>query len=350
MIRQSILNINYANLGKLFALNLLCDEMTKVVNLFIDELWLQQDFKSTYVKFKVETWLSARLQQSLGKQALEIVKSQRKKKKKSKPLFRGNSFNLDSKQVDFQYGANSFDIWVRLSSVGNKLQIKLPTRAHKHYNKFKSWEKSKSIRLRKRSNGEFYLEVFFKKATPPMKPKGKTIGVDIGYKKLLVSSENKIYDSDLEKVYEKITRKKQCSKAFKRALTERDNKINQSLNQLSLRGIKEIVCEDLKNVKTNSRKEKRISKKFNNKLQRWSYPKVLSKLSCMTDEGGVLLTKRNPAYTSQKCSLCGKIEKANRQGELYSCSCGNSIDADFNASINLSHMGVYSPHALYCNI
>jgi putative transposase len=70
-------------------------------------------------------------------------------------------------------------------------------------------------------------------------------------------------------------------------------------------------------------------------------------LSLLSEESGVLLTKVNPAYTSQKCSLCGVVEKNNRKGERYQCTCGNDIDADFNASINLSHMGVYSPHALH---
>jgi len=107
--------------------------------------------------------------------------------------------------------------------------------------------------------------------------------------------------------------------------------------------VKEIVVEDLKNVKRGTKGK--IRKKFNNKLQRWIYPKVWGKLSQMADEAGTLFTKRNPAYTSQKCSSCGVICKSNRQGKNYKCACGNEIDADWNAAINLSHMGVYSPHA-----
>ena len=139
-----------------------------------------------------------------------------------------------------------------------------------------------------------------------------------------------------------MSRKKQGSNAFKKALTERNNLINSSLNKIDLSDIKEVVCEDLKNVKHKSKGK--IRKKFNNKLQRWSYPKVLGKLSLMTEEAGVLLTKVNPAYTSQKCSLCGAIDKKHRIGESYQCVCGNKIDADLNAAINVSHMGVYSLH------
>ena len=343
MLRSSKLNINYANKGKLETLDTLMDEMTCVVNLFIDVLWAKQEFRTKYPDFKVDTWLSARLQQCLGKQALEIVKSQRKKKK-VKPVFKGKSFNLDARFVDFHFEENTFDVWVRLSSLGNKLQLRLPSRRHAQFNKFEGWRQKGSIRLNRTKDKSFSVTVFFEKKTPATKKKGKTVGVDVGYKKLLVASTGKVIGDGLEAVYEKIARKKQGSKAFKRALIERDNLINQSLNKLRFYGVREVVCEKLKDVKKGS--NGRIRKKFNNKLQRWSYPKVLAKLSRLTDGAGVLLTAVNPAYTSQKCSLCGVTRKGNRNGETYKCACGNAMDADLNAAINLSHMGVYSPHAL----
>jgi hypothetical protein len=74
---------------------------------------------------------------------------------------------------------------------------------------------------------------------------------DIGYKKLIVSSDQEFIGDFL--IYEKIARKKQGSKAFKRALTERNNTINQLCNQLNLSGIKALYAEDLKNVKHKSK-------------------------------------------------------------------------------------------------
>jgi len=344
MLRRSKLNLNYANKGKLETLDMLMDEMTRAVNLFIDVLWAKQDFTSKYTDFKVDTWLSARLQQCLGKQAIGIIKNQKKKKKKTKPFFKGKSFTLNANVVDLQYDNNTFDVWLRLWCLGKKLQLKLPSKKHKQFNKFVTWEQSGTVRLRRTKDKSFSVDVLFEKKTPLTKKKGKTVGVDVGYKKLLVTSTGKVIDDGLEAIYEKIAQKKQGSKAFKRALIERDNLINQSLNKLSFHDVREVVCEDLKNVKRGSKGK--IRKKFNNKLQRWSYPKVLSKLSRLTDEHKVLLTRANPAYTSQKCSLCGATCKANRKGEAYTCACGNKMDADLNAAINLSHMGLYSAHAL----
>lgn len=161
---------------------------------------------------------------------------------------------------------------------------------------------------------------------------------DLGYKKLIVTSENKKYDTGLENVYEKISRKKQGSKSFKRSLVERDNKINESINKLPLQKVMVLIVENLKNVKRKSKG--RICKKFNNKLQRWSYTKVLNILSLRCEELGVLFKKVNPAYTSQKCSSCGFTHKNNRHGEKFLCvNCKNVLDVDYNAALNILALG-----------
>ena len=97
----------------------------------------------------------------------------------------------------------------------------------------------------------------------------------------------------------------------------------------------------------NRYKQGKIHKHFNNKLQRWSYPKVLGKLSMLCEEQGVTMIRISPAYTSQRCSKCGVICKSNRKGGNYKCACGNDMDADYNAAINILHMGEYGLHALY---
>ena len=87
-----------------------------------------------------------------------------------------------------------------------------------------------------------------------------------------------------------------------------------------------------------------LYRKFNNKLQYWSYKQVIDKLNKLSQEKGFLFELVEPAYTSQTCSRCGNINKNNRKGQIYQCdSCGCLIDADTNASINILHRGVYSP-------
>ena len=49
----------------------------------------------------------------------------------------------------------------------------------------------------------------------------------------------------------------------------------------------------------------------------------------------------NPAFTSQRCSCCGHIEKANRksQAEFKCLSCGHAENADVNAAKNILAAG-----------
>jgi transposase len=63
-------------------------------------------------------------------------------------------------------------------------------------------------------------------------------------------------------------------------------------------------------------------------------------LSLRCEELGIYLKKINPVYTSQTCSSCGFIHKNNRLGDEFLClNCGNKIDADFNAAINILALG-----------
>ena len=90
----------------------------------------------------------------------------------------------------------------------------------------------------------------------------------------------------------------------------------------------------------------KICKKFNNKLQRWAYRDVLGKLAMLCEEAGILFKKIPCQYTSQRCSSCGNICKSNRKGEIYKCACGNIMDADKNAALNILHIGAYGLDAL----
>ena len=344
MIRRSIINLKFANIGKLKKLKEVAEEYIRVVNIFITNLWEQHQFSGNFIKdTTVESWLSARLKQAAAKQALSIVKSQRKKKKKHMPILKRLSLELDSRFIDIKQDVNHFDIWIKFSSIGNKITINLPSQKHFHFNRFikNGWTIKKSIRLRINENG-YFVDIFFEKATPVLRKTGKQKAIDIGYKKLIVSSDGEFIGDDL--IYEKIANKKQGSKAFKRALIERNEIVNTSCKLLDLNNVKELFAEDLKGVKHKSKG--RIRKKFNNKLQRWVYKDVLNKLIMLCEETGVLFKKIPPQYTSQRCSNCGVICKSNRSDEVYKCACGMLMDADLNASINILHIGKYGFDAL----
>lgn len=57
---------------------------------------------------------------------------------------------------------------------------------------------------------------------------------------------------------------------------------------------------------------------------------------------GTELIEVNPQYSSQKCSHCGDIHKENRKNQAnFNCiSCGFTINADINASLNIKAAGL----------
>ena len=107
--------------------------------------------------------------------------------------------------------------------------------------------------------------------------------------------------------------------------------INCELNKMVKdENVKEIVREDL----NWSSKKKNVSRKQQNRFSTWSKGVLLERLSVKLAEKGIKETIVNPAYTSQVCCKCNHL--GSRNGKVFKCSnCNLSIDADFNASINI---------------
>ena len=134
---------------------------------------------------------------------------------------------------------------------------------------------------------------------------------------------------NLSGIQKRLSRRKKGSKGFQQSQEHRTNYINWSLNQLNLDKIKEIKIEKIKNL--------RKGKRNNRFMSHWTYTSIFDKLANLCEESGVQITHVVPTYTSQRCSSCGWVRKANRKGERFRCtSCGFICDADLNASLNIS--------------
>ena len=213
--------------------------------------------------------------------------------------------------------AGEFDEFVRIFlpifKEGKKRAktICLPVKQHKHSLKFKDWNRKKSIQLQ-RINGKYFLNFIYEKEDAKKKINEKKIGIDLGYHKLIADSDGKFYGKKLIDVYKKLAKKNRGSKKYQKLLKFKENEVNR------LHEGYDIVCEDLKNVKHKSS----FYRSINNKLQYWSYRQVIDKLESLSESKGFTLIKVDPSYTSQTCSNCGAVIKANRDGEHYHCSCG----------------------------
>ena len=363
MIRSTKTTLKFSNDGKLEKLQIFITEYRRVVSLFIDAIWELDKIPSLLpisITSRITSWLSARAIQCAGKQASGIVRGTQTKQKKrlwqinefkrlkqddkakvlqdfynkvnvSKPVIDNLQCELDSRFVKIDIdNSTTFDGWVTLSSLGNKLRLQLPFKKHKHFNKLFILGKLKAG-VRVSSDTVTFM---FDLPDAKLKEDGATLGIDIGQTTTLSCSDGQTIDSDVhghnyKSICNKLARKKKGSKRFKKTVKHRTNYLRWVINQLNLNGVKAVNRENIKNLRRGRRSSK--------SLTHWNYGELFDLLDNKLTEQGVLVNKLNPTYTSQRCSSCGWVRKGNRKGKLFKCDkCSTECDADLNASINLS--------------
>lgn len=367
MIRSSALTLKFATSKKLNTLDLVFNEYAHVVNLYIDALNQSKELPK-FTNFKVDTWISARLQQCAGKQATEIVKSTRKKdsdirykkykrvykyflnkqrqskfisKKfselrlnfKIKPRFNGKSINLDNRFWSLNTSANSFDYWIKLESIGNKIKLSLPLKNHKHNKKFQDWKQLKSCRIL-RNNGKFKIELLYEQKSPELiKPKNE-LAIDAGINCLMSCSDGKQIGTGLKKLIWELNNKYQGSKSYNRKISQIHNYVHWCVNQLDWCNLSDLILENLKYIQIGTKK--RTNKATRKLLNKWNLGLWHSAIEQKCEENCVHLHFVNPKYTSQTCPVCGHTDKGNRDGITFKCTaCGYEANADLNAAINI---------------
>jgi putative transposase len=185
------------------------------------------------------------------------------------------------------------------------------------------------------------------------------VGVDFGLTDICVTSDGVKHSADgLNKYREhrqkvrssiqakadtsKRSTKRNCRKLSKR-LQGKERTHSQIVNHTIAKSIiisakesgKGVAIEDLTNIRFTS---KRRNKKFRTKLGKWSFGQLRSFLEYKGLLYGVPVVVVDPRYTSQTCNVCKHLGK--RTNKHFKCNnCGNDMDADVNASLNIATLG-----------
>lgn len=361
IIRSSKISTKFSNNCKVDNITLFNKEYKNALKQFIDIFWDMDKIPKLIDKgtsSQINTWLSARMVQCAGKQASGIVRGTKQKNKQrlhvykkllkegdtknaeklkkvidknpiGKPILDHVNPELDSRfiKIDTE-NETSFDGWITIASIGNKEKIKIPFKSHKHLNEMIQKGKMKSgIRLNKN-----YICLMFEVEKKENKKK-EVLGIDIGQRKVISASngfqsEKNNHGHDLETIISALSRREKGSKGFRKAQAHRTNYINWTINRLNLEDFKELKLENIEDL----RKGKNVSRNFSH----WTYAEIYCKLEQRCEELDVQVIYNSPVYTSKRCSECGWTHKNNRRKELFKCvKCGNVMDADLNASINI---------------
>jgi putative transposase len=337
MRRASRVTLKFATQKKRRHISALLEAYRAAVNFYIGVLWEEGGSlnKETLAKLQ-RTRLSERYKSQALKQAIEIVEGTKKSAKERKvvarmPTFRGSAV-LDAKFVSIEEGHGSFDLVIRLSTLHKGHKITIPTKRTLHLNKLTDRPHAKLIQGCALSERAAVLWVEF--PDPEPKVQGRVLAIDIGVNKLISDSLGNHYGQEFKAIRDKILRRSPGSKGRKKAVAERENFINRTLNQLPWNEMNVLGVEQLKNLKYGKKKNR--GKHFRKAIAPWVYRRVLTRAEHKAEENRVRFVAVPAGYTSQECPACSWCEKENRRGEDFHClGCGYTADADYVGAMNV---------------
>ena len=220
--------------------------------------------------------------------------------------------------------------------------------------------KLKSVTISKESDCKYYASLLYEYEKKPVenqtdKPFTYTLGIDYSQDYFGVLSNGKVipYPKYLIMNIEKLKllqqrlsrctlysnnwykRKNEVSRLHIKIRNQRKDFINKLAKEMSNK-FDIIVIEDL-NFQQMSKSNHLGKKIYDN-----SFGMFIRKLSYKLEQNGKRLIKVSKYYPSSKrCSNCGHIKQDLKLSDrVYTCNCGNIMDRDYNASLNIAIEGI----------
>ena len=303
-------------------------------------------------------------------------------------VIRRSLFNLDNayqkmfnKQGGYpkfksKYGRNSYNTVAVYSKYKNKeycnIELNLQTRQIKlpklkwvdirgYRNTFSINGIIKNATISKEQTGKYYVSILYEIPDIDIIIRPRTIvGIDIGIKKLLTLSDGTNYDNNkyIEKYQKRIKRKQRelsrkvkgsnnyykCKKELAILYSKLANSRKYYVHKITKNITDEydiITCEKLTTKEMIIKgKENKLSTKINDA----TFSEIIRQLSYKVKFKGKNFYQINTYYpSSQICSRCDNQDKKYKDlnEREYKCiKCGQMLDRDFNASINIMFEGL----------
>jgi len=349
-MRRSVrIFLKHANIGKISRLREFLRIHQRVVNYFITRFWSMKEFGADLADTEVTSkavkrfTITARLAQCAAKQAKEIVYGQRERwgPKARIPRLRSLVANLDSRFVTISPFEGHFDFALEFGSGVPKMIV--PIGRTKVSLKFENdgWSLARGIRLGER-DGKVYVDMLYEKSKTALRMGGKALALDTGLNRLFTGSDGQEIGNDFKAAVKHGGKRR---KTWHRFIS---TEIDRYINKINLDGVSVVILENLKHVKRGKRGK--FSRQSNRLLSFWHYAKARRRLENRCEGLGIRVALKDPAYTSQRCHVCGNIDSKSRKGVRFACTrCGFVCDADHNGSKNLEYLwlaGAYSLRSL----
>ena len=259
------------------------------------------------------------------------------------------SVAFDIRNLKILLAKHEVSIW----TIGKRERIPFACGDYQHDILAKGLIKQSDLVLRR--DGTFFLMVAVVLPDVMESKVTDVLGVDLGIAVIAADSDgNKFSGGKLNKIRHRnhaLRRKLQRkgTKSAKRLLKKRSRKerrfvtntnhiISKQIVSLAKRTNRAIAIEEL----TDIRRRIKARKRERTKLHGWSFAQLGMFLDYKAKLAGVPLFRVDPRFTSQRCSECGHIEKANRKTRDEFCckACGYMSHADENGASNIRLRGL----------
>ncbi|MFA5234081.1 MAG: transposase [Sulfurimonas sp.] len=204
----------------------------------------------------------------------------------------------------------------------------------------------KGYTIARNACGDWFIYITSNIPKPHFKPidKSNNIGIDFGCKDVLTLSdggkfENLKFLKKKEKELAKVKKKENkhaAAKIHKKISNKRNDYCHKIANEI-VKKYDVIFTENINIQKLANKTFKTVGKS----MRDGAWGKLSLLLSYKAEDAGKIYGKVNPAYTSKKCSNCGKIhENQTLADRVMECSCGYSANRDVNAARNILALGL----------
>lgn len=267
-----------------------------------------------------------------------------------KPRLARINLALDEKvaQVVHCTTTKTFSRWLKVATLTRNQPVLLPIRDNRWFDGLAGEEKAFS-QLNLDETGTLWIGLIKDVAPTPYVPGLDILGLDVGLKHLLASSEGDLLGQHvlprliaLDRQISTLAANRQRQGLKVRsprydALVRRmrgflDNEVRRTLRQVLLRHRpSEVAVERL------DFRAPQLSRRMNRLVQNFGRRVFKEALETYSMQYGFRWTEVEPAYSSQTCRLCGYVDKRNRKGEVFKClHCGQQEHADVHASRNIA--------------
>ena len=273
-----------------------------------------------------------------------------------------NFFNKRSKYPSFKSRRNQCDSY-RTNYTNNNIDlldkhIKLPKLGLVKCKYNKEINNIKIINVTIKKNGSIYeASIIYEEEIVQYDKTNNVVGIDLGVRKLVTTSDNEKYISSLDllkienkirKAQKKLSKKKKDSKNY----IKQKNKLNKIyrykknytkdiIHKVTTKLVKEYDIIFMEDINIKDLLDKQDLKSKRKKMLSSCLGKIREYLEYKVVMHDKKLVKIDKYYASSKiCSRCSSMYEV-KDNEIYCCpECGNIIDRDYNAAINILNRGL----------